>query len=243
MYSVLALCGAAIVCVIQHYGLSEKLVTTITVVSDPALSPAARKALQEFIQNTGMPGNCLKQDKISFLDHLSQTFGCIKNATITRKNRTHNAIKIQAHTPLVALNNSHVVAQDGLLIGVHFYRSDIVLTLPAVATKSDLLQEELCQLVDWVLAVPKALHQDATFAWKNPTEIELILNKYPQYPILITTETKLTEQLMRDIQALILLDTVTSLDARFKDILIATYGNAQQGKKNKNAPRRVRGKQ
>ncbi len=220
-YSVYACAAAGAITLLWYYGLSDRLVTTVTVVPDARLNYAARKSIEEFIQNFCLKSTKNRQDKALLFQQLKQTFLCIKDAYAVRKKRTHMYIKFAAHTPAVALNNSHIVTADGLLIGVQFYRSDIMVTLPQIVADQDVMPSELCQLAQWAVTIPEAVRSQATVMWKNPTEIHLLFKEYPKNSVLITTQTELSPQTIDAIKRVIALDEVAQLDARFDGMLVA----------------------
>lgn len=221
-YSVYACVSAGAIMLLWYYGLSDRLVTTVTVVPDSRLNYATRKSIEEFIQNF-----CLKkpfdyaQGVRPVLAYLKQTFACVKDAQTIRKKRTHMYIKFAAHAPAVALNNSHVVTANGLLIGIQFYRSDIILKLPHIVVDKDIIPSELCQLAQWAVTIPATVRSQVTITWKNPTEIHLLFKEYPRNSVLITTQTDLSPQTIDAIKRVIALNDVAQLDARFDGMLVA----------------------
>ncbi len=230
LYSVICCVAVSAIFLVWYYGISDRLITTVTVVPDSHLNYATRKSIEDFIQNF-----CLKkpfdgvyaergrsaQGERPVLANLKQTFACVKDAHAVRKKRTHMYIKFAAHTPAVALNNSHIITLDGLLIGVQFYRSDIIITLPQIVADNDIIPSELCELAQWSVTIPEILRSQATIIWKNPTEIHLLFKEYPKNPVLITTQTELSPQSIDAIKKVIALPDVTQLDARFDGMLVA----------------------
>jgi len=227
-YGIISCVAFGAITLLWYYGLSDRNVTTVTVVPDPRLNYATRKSIEEFIQNFCLKSAENGQDKAFFgaqwrtiFQHLKQTFACVKDANAVRKQRTHMYIKFAAHTPAVTLNNNHIVTADGLLIGVQFYRSDIVVTLPHIVADQDIIPSELCQLAQWAVTIPEFVRSQATIIWKNPTEIHLIFKEYPKNSVLITTQTELSPQTIDAIKRVIALDDVAQLDARFDGMLVA----------------------
>jgi hypothetical protein len=214
--------AASAIFLVWYYGLSDRLITTVTVVPDSRLNYATRKSIEDFIQNF-----CFKkpfdytQGERPVLANLKQTFACVKDAHAVRKKRTHMYIKFAAHTPAVALNNSHIITLDGLLIGVQFYRSDIIITLPQIVAEQDIIPTELCELAKWAVMLPESIRAQATIVWKNPTEIQLLFKEYPKNPVLITTQTELTAPLIDAIKKVTACDDVATVDARFEGMLVA----------------------
>ncbi len=217
-YGVGACVTASAIFIVWRYGFSEKLITTVTVVADPRLSPSARESLRTFVENF-----CLKEPRVDFSEHAKKTFNCIKNTAHVRKQRTHMYVKFDAHTPAVLLNNEHIVTQGGLLIGVQFYRSDILLTLPHIVTQDLMLPAELCQLASWAITIPEAVRDAAMLVWKNPTEIELFFKEYPKNPVLVTTKTELSTNFITNLKKILVLDDVKAIDARFDGMFVAVH--------------------
>ncbi len=147
------------------------------------------------------------------------------------KNGRICTLSLNPHNPVVALNNSHVVTIDGLLIGVQFYRSDIIITLPQIVADTDILPSELCQLAQWAVTIPEMVRSQATIVWKNPTEIHLLFKQYPKNPVLVTTQTDVSPQTIDAIKRVIALPEVAQLDARFEGMLIVRMDKKVKNKR------------
>ncbi len=228
-YSVICCGTAVIIMLLWYYGFSDRNILTVTVVPDSRLNYITQKSIEEFIKNV-----CLKSDNghwhINF-EHLKQAFSCIKEAKSVRKKRTHMYIKFMAHTPVVVVNNSHIVTSDGLLIGVQFFRSDIIVTLPQIVSDGEIMPSELCQLARWAITVPEVVRSQASIIWKNPTEIHLLFKEYPKNPVLITTETELLPETIAALKSIIELPDVEVLDARFEGMLVARMEKKIKGRR------------
>lgn len=200
-YSIYATIIASACYAVWYYGLSERVVTTSTWVIDPSVHFSIREYLKE-----------------------NPSCACIKQIVTVRKNRTHNAIKVYAYTPIAVINQTEVLTSQGLLVGAHFYRPDIVMKLPRFKAPDGINPEESSELVAFVQALPECITKQATMVWKNPTDIELLFNKYPKNPAIITTQTELSTQKIAAIQELISREDIAQVDVRFQGILVGTKG-------------------
>ncbi len=208
-YSIYATIIASACYAVWYYGLSERVVTTSTWVIDPRLHFSMREHLIKSYPE---------------LDSGSNPLSCIKEIVTLRKNRTHTAIKVYAYTPLAVINDTEVLTNQGLLVGAHFYRPDLVMKLPRVKAPSGVNPEESIELVTFISTLPEYITKYATIVWKNPTEIELLFNKYPKNPVIITTQTELATQKLTAMQELISREDITQVDARFQGILVGKKG-------------------
>ncbi|MBY0110050.1 MAG: hypothetical protein K2X90_03000 [Candidatus Babeliaceae bacterium] len=228
-YSVMCCVAALIIMLLWYYGFSDRNIVTVTVVTDSRLNYATRKSIEEFIKNVKLKSGAVYW-RTNF-EYLKQAFLCIKDAKSVRKKRTHMYIKCAAHTPVVALNTSNIVTLDGLLIGVQFFRSDIIVALPQIVAETEIIPSELCLLARWALTIPELIRSQATILWKNPTEIHLLFKEYPKNPVLITTETELLPETIAALKSVIKLPDVERLDARFEGMLIARMEKKIKGKR------------
>lgn len=199
-----------------RYGFSDQVLTSHTLVFDAPLSSATRDALKNHFQNYQA------HTKTDFFQQAQELFPCIAGISTVRKHYAHEAIVIGAHVPCVCTHNGVVLTKDGQKLGKQYYRDDIVMRLPQIQVDHELqTRDELQELVAWAVKLPASVQHNALFMWNNPTDIHVLFHAYPRNPVFITTSTALTDDVCLDIQKIVALPEVTSVDARFTDMLIA----------------------
>ncbi len=217
---------------ISRYGLSDQLVTTITVVHDNRLHADTQAAIQHWIDRLYF--NESWQTAILLI---KKKFDCINTLTVTRKSRTHSALKYTCYTPACCINRKTVITREGIPAQSHWYLPACIEKLPRITTPA--LSSQDCRAIgSWAAAIPLFLHQAVWYVWEDPTRIELFFPDHPHQPLVITNTTALSLPLINTAKKILSDENNVALDARFTNMMVIQHDQVVT-KKNKNKRRRV----